>query len=799
MSNTPHNSNYSANGHHHSSNGEHGKPATGLQPNDQEDDDIIDLSKLFRIGWHYKWILVFCILAGTIGSYVASQYMTPIYRSEGKLMIQEMRNRYTYGGSDISSLMSTAFGVGMGSTLSNELAVLQSRRFMDMVAENYISKASTDLNRFPLMDGGLDENENQQFATQTQIANRIRVRVNFSRVDQQTDVVNVVFESSSSEESALVVNTIIDTYNEFSTVENRRMSREGLQFLQGERDQVLADLNESEELLRDFMNREGLVALEEQSKLLINILTSLETELRTAEVEKSAVEAGLANYRAELETIRPGLGEQIIQSYAPRISRLQFEISELFTERELLLSRNPFLRETPEAEPRLAEINRRINDLEERVRETVNTLMEQDERYLGMIGSFDGNLIQSLSDMRKTVLELEVKEQQLNAQVDVLGTKIESLEGDFSRLPDNMVAYGRLRRNVELNTELYVLLERQAAEVAIWEQTQSGFGRLLDYGVVPERPVKPRVPLIMIFGFLLGGIVGVGYVTARELSRTSITSVDELRSKGLQILAVVPDLKEVIKKNFQGKPTQQVQGRNISTDLITFLDPISPASESYRRLFNNILYSEPDKDYRTIIVTSAGQGEGKTTTLTNMAITMAETGKKVIILDCDFRRPKIHKTFGVSQDRGVSDWLFSENTLDEVVKETVVPGLEIITAGKKVLNPANLVQSKRIKELIEDLRDTYEYVLIDTPPYGIITDAAPLMRHSDGVVVVSRFGATRHSDVDHTIENLNNIRVNILGAVLTAYDPSKSTGSYYYSEYYKYSYKNYDRYIEEDK
>lgn len=769
--------------------------APGAQP--PKDDDEIDLSKLFSTVWRYKFLLIGFVIAGTIAGYLAAGMMTPIYRSEGRLMIQEMRNQYSYAGSDLNSLMTSAFGVGMGSTIANELAVMKSRSFMEEVAQNIIDRANGDVETFPIMEAR-DEDDNFRLATLREVRNRLLERVELQRVDRETDVVSVGFESSSPTEAKTVIDMVINTYNTYSTNENRRMSRQGLEFLRQERDEIEDELRISEEQMRDFMNEEGLVAIDAQTQQFIEVLTRLETEYSTAEVEKVAVDQAIINYREELEDIRPGLGEQITQGYGPQVNRLQFAISELQTERELLLSRNPILREQPELEPRLQEMNRRINELEQRVRETVDELMEQDERYLGLLGSFDGDIISNISELRRQLIELEVQEQQLSAQMNVLGGKIAEIEQTFDRLPDNMTRYARLRRNVELNNELYILLQQQAAEMAIWEQTQTGYGRVVDYGNDPDPrfPDKPRTLLLLLAGFFLGGIGGVAFMAIREFTQTEITSVEKLQEKGLQILAVIPDLQTIIKKNFRGEKIVTVKEKPVSTDLVSFLDPISPPSEAYRRLFNNVMYAQPDNPYRVLICTSAAQGEGKTTTISNLAVITAESGFKSVIIDCDFRRPRLHKEFGLNQDIGVSEWLFNEKSLEEVLKPSVVPGVDIMTAGRQVPNPANIVQSKRMRELIQEMKQQYDYVFIDAPPYGIITDAAPLMRQSDGVILMTRFNQTQLGDVEHTMENLRAINANVIGCVLGAYDPKRSTGYGYTESYYKYSYKNYDRYTE---
>jgi len=236
----------------------------------------------------------------------------------------------------------------------------------------------------------------------------------------------------------------------------------------------------------------------------------------------------------------------------------------------------------------------------------------------------------------------------------------------------------------------------------------------------------------------------------------------------------------------------------ISTDLITLLDPISPASESYRRLFNNIIYSQPDLTYKTLITTSSGQGEGKTTIMCNLGVVMAESDHKVIIVDADFRRPRIHSEFGVSKSPGVSDWLFNDIELEDVISSTVVPGLDVITAGKGVKNPANLVQSKRMKVLISELKKKYDYVLIDVPPFGILSDAAPLMNVADGILLISRFNVTRNMDFEITIENLQNINIPIIGTAMTAFDYEQSTDYGYKRDYYKNSYANYNKYVQNE-
>jgi capsular exopolysaccharide synthesis family protein len=237
-----------------------------------------------------------------------------------------------------------------------------------------------------------------------------------------------------------------------------------------------------------------------------------------------------------------------------------------------------------------------------------------------------------------------------------------------------------------------------------------------------------------------------------------------------------------------------IDGKPISTGLVTFLDSISPIAESYRRLQSNVAYSKPDEPYKCLLVTSSNKSEGKSTLTANLAITLAESGNRVVVVDCDFRRPRVHKIFGVAKTPGVVEQLFSNKPIGDFVQETVIPNLFVVTAGNKPPNPAEINRSKKLKAAIEELKATFDYVLLDTPPYGIITDAAPLIKLVDGVVLVAKLNQTISAELDHTIDNLKRINANVIGSVMNAYDKRKTSGYYYSDYYYQYSYDSYSAY-----
>lgn len=217
-----------------------------------------------------------------------------------------------------------------------------------------------------------------------------------------------------------------------------------------------------------------------------------------------------------------------------------------------------------------------------------------------------------------------------------------------------------------------------------------------------------------------------------------------------------------------------------SKELITILHPKSPIAESYRTLRTNINFSSFDKRVKTIVVTSSKSGEGKSTVCGNLAVVMAENGCKTILIDCDQRRSRLHSLFKVSNEKGLSDLLIGNAAFSEAVQETEIPNLSIITAGTNPPNPSELVSSHKMKNFIEELKETYDYVILDTPPVVIVTDAQLLATFADGCVLVVASAEVEKAQAIKAKELLEKVNARILGVVLNKAD---SNNKDYYAYY----------------
>jgi capsular exopolysaccharide synthesis family protein len=284
-------------------------------------------------------------------------------------------------------------------------------------------------------------------------------------------------------------------------------------------------------------------------------------------------------------------------------------------------------------------------------------------------------------------------------------------------------------------------------------------------------------------GFVAGLVLGVGFAFVRERMDDRIHGRAQLEAAvGAPVLAVVP----------------QVPGwrKRAQTKLVTTSASGSPAAEAYRSLRTNLQFISRDGTVRVISVTSPHAGEGKTTTVANIATTLALTGKRVMALSADLRKPRLHRFFGLDNERGLSSVLAGQAQLAEVARRVEgLDSLRIVTSGPVPPNPAELLSSDAMESLLTQLRSMADYVVIDTPPVLVVSDAMIVAPRVDGVVVVVDADTTTGGAASHTIDQLEQVGGNVIGSVLNRFDPSKAR---YYSYAGKYAYAYRYHYRHED-
>lgn len=758
--------------------------------------DEIDLKYLLNVLLRYKYIAISIILLTTLIAGIYAYSIPSVYQSTGTILIQEERNRYTWAGSDLNSILSSSFGVGSGSRLVNEVEIIQSRMLASEIADKILENEYLENGElYPIV--WFDYTVDSTRVGKETIIRRIQHMMNVNRADIDSDILRISYSSPSPFEAASLVNLTIDTYSEISARQKRTAATAALGFLEEERSQAEEELAQSEERLRSYMSETSLVQVDSQTDAAINRLAELESQRQSVQVQRVSVTSSIQAYENQLEQIRPGLAEQFAENISGQLARAQFRLAELRTERDLLIQRNPALDNNPELEPQYASLLSEIETVRSQIQQITSDLLSADDSdvFIGFLDSDDGGVTTRIIELRRNLIELRITESQLDAQEDVLESRIQDENLFLDNLPDNMIELARLRRDAQVNEQLYSVISEQFTQTQLWEQTQYGSGRSIDRGEVPQLPSGPNRKLYILIGFLFGGLMSVGFVTTKEAFNRKIDGTSKLRSLGLAVLGTIPDQTEHIKKRFDGRKFVQLEDKSVSSSWTILIDAISPVAESYRRVHNNIIYSDPDQNVQTIAVTSPKKGEGKSTVSINLAVALAEAGKRVLLLDLDFRRPNLHNLTGEERERGLIELFYDDLTLEEIIKPTAAPGVDLITTGRKIQNPSAVIQSKKMRDLLDTLKEMYDHIVMDTAPYGVITDAAVMMNKADAIILISKFNDTKLNEMIHTIENLNQIQARLLGGIITNYK-HKNSSDYYYSDYTYDSYGAYEEYNE---
>src|SRR5215204_3505800 len=315
--------------------------------------------------------------------------------------------------------------------------------------------------------------------------------------------------------------------------------------------------------------------------------------------------------------------------------------------------------------------------------------------------------------------------------------------------------------------------------------------------VVPDAPVTPNPVRNGLLALALGLIIGVGLALLLEYLDDSWDSPEEMEQVSeAPTFGIIPGFKgsktqkEVSAAQSLLKTGLRRAGREAETDelpgrLVTALDPTSAAAEAYRTLRTNLLYGAfLDEPAKVLVLTSPGPGEGKSTTCANLGVVLAQAGKNTLILDCDFRKPVIHRLFGFRNVRGVVDALVGERKLQENWKEPM-EGLKVVPVGPIPPNPTELLGTRRFSELLASLREEFDYVLIDAPPVGMVSDPAILATQGDGVLLVSDAQNTRKGSVRQAMRSLEAVGAPVLGTVMNNVEVSKGDNYHYYGYAHK--------------
>jgi capsular exopolysaccharide synthesis family protein len=389
---------------------------------------------------------------------------------------------------------------------------------------------------------------------------------------------------------------------------------------------------------------------------------------------------------------------------------------------------------------------------------------------------------QLVADYRELLMSRTVAEEiekKLGVPISVFQGNVSVKTVKDSRIFSISYADTDKERAANVTNELATIIQQLAKEIIEVNNVQ-----VIDTAKVPNKPVKPNKKMNVSVAGVLGLLSGAMLIYILEYVDHTFKKPEDVEGQlGLNVIGTIP-LFEGGKRGKRKSKDEKVLEKQYLKNLITQNNPKAPATEAFRELRTNLQYAAVDKELKTIVVTSPTMGDGKTVTAVNLAVTLSRSGSKVLIIDADLRKPKVHLYFGVDNKEGLTNVLTSDKDRSKIntIEYDKNTNLQILTSGPVPPNAAEILNSKRMIQLLEKLKEEYDIIIIDTPPIGQVTDAAILAGVTDGTILVLASNETRIEITKRAKKALDSVNASITGVVLTKIDNKRIS-------YYSYSYK----------
>lgn len=764
---------------------------------------------LLRRIW-YVLLSVLTVLAPVI---YYNQTASPTYEASTTLIFEEPR-------ATIATSTSDEF-YRSGSIL-NQIQEIKSRSVAREVVQSLPKKV---LDKIPL-----PESIPEDFNKMSYYAAKIRKNIDAMPV-AESDVIKVTGQAGDPFSAMKITNTVADVVME----RNLRLRRQEVSGVRALIEEQLTNykemLNEAEIKLKAFKQRNQVTSLDQEVQELLRRVTSLDVHYKETTASRKKTQERLNVLNQMITEQRAEMGPSIADITAPYVQRLKADLMQVRSEYTTLQ-----LQGYSENHDKMIELREDMERLRNNISEEAIKIAETN------------NIIDPLSHMEELFREkfkLELDLETLKTQERSLLNSVQQYDRNLRALPNKEFALARLTRERDVRNNIYMMLSQKREEARITEAEKIGNLRIIDRAELPKGPITPRVKLNLFVGLILGLTVGIGLAFFMESLDTTIKTPEEVEKKiGLPVVGSIPKIRATGLKAraVDSNSDINVQIGDSSSHglrLITYGMPSAPASEAYRSLRTNLQFADLPTPLRTLLITSSGPREGKSTTVANLAVTTAQMGISTLLIDADLRKPMVHRFFNVPREPGLADILTSyfsirheiyddsgngrpgsekesdedgksfngksavvdhhaasvatavkkssvlELSATEAIQPTQINNLHLLGSGALPPNPSEILASETMKDLLSLLKKKYEFIVIDSPPAVAVTDAAVLGLVVDGVALVIESGRNDREIVLKAKNLLERVGINMVGVILNNVMEKNLYGDYnYYYTYY---------------
>ena len=703
----------------------------------------VDLRDYWRIIKKRKSSIIFMVLLVGLCSYGFAKFKEPmpLYEAGSAIKIDRFSN--------------------MASILTGDYW----RQSENMVTHTYIITSFPVLCQTAKFLGWLPENMSedkvQTSKTYLSIIRRLKKMVEPEH-QQGTNIINIRVTSDTPGEAATVANAFARSYREYNTQEKNKKTFETKAFIEEQLQLTTNRLRLAENELQAFKESYGLISLDAQTRNTLNRLYAVETEYEKSKIDKAEVESQLQMIRANKNGNTGELKTSFVTA-APNspIFGLKIKLSDLRLKRQTLLIN------FTDKHPRVIEIDDQIQAV----------------------------LHETKKDLQSLLSSYKIREKDLSQ-------RIYQLRRENLSLPEKGLQLVRLKRDVELQESLHSQLKEKYQETLIQESGKVEEVTILKPAVPPDQPFNIHSKLmIVVTGSVMGFVIGIVFAFLAEVFDTSMGTIEDVEELlNVPVLGVIPQLDDEIKGKLPADPNTSLDAR--ARDLITHYEPKSMGAEAFRALRTNLQFLRLEMQGKLILITSSFVQEGKTLNAVNLALSMAQAGNKVLLVDADLRKPLVHRMIGLSREPGITDYVLGNyqwqevtNTIsdvmlgdfgiDDILKTPGMDNLNVVTAGTKPPNPTEILSSARFQEFLAEANKVYDFIFVDSPPILPVADAAEIAPLMDAVFLVYTVGKIGRGVLKRAKSNLDNVNAKVLGVILNNVKPEAGP------EYFKYHSQHY--------
>ncbi len=699
-----------------------------------------------------KTIVLACLVTIFSVVTIASLKMTPVYEAGGTIAINKP-------DASLNFQNSTTFSLDYfdPTELETEVKILQS----DLLALQVIRELNLD--RRPEFGGKSMASQSLELAPdplQVDPARASAILGGFKgnlrvTLSPNSRIIEVHYRSADPQIAATVVNTLMQTYVENNFKARFESTMQASDWLQKQLVDMQMKVETSQEKLVRYQKEHEILGIDEKQNIITNKLDELNkehTQAESARMEKEAfyrlVQAGdpdaIASTAGGAEAQDAGVQSesQLLDTLRAKQADLKIQVADLSTQ-------------FGPSYPKLAQMNNQLKEIDTQIQ----------------------------AEMKKIVSKVRGQYMTALQRENMLNDALENQKQEANKLNESAIEYNLLKRDAETYRQLYEGLLQKLKEAGVSAGLRANNFHIIDSARPPTGPIEPNIPRNLLFSILLGSATGVGLAFLLEGMDNTIRTTEQAQMiSGLASLGMIPLGSKSAREGPNPKRLVIATSKE-AVELVTQVRPQSQMAESYRALRTSLLLSNLGAPPKVIMVTSALPQEGKTTTSINCAVVLAQKGVRVLLVDADLRRPSIHKTLGMGPRSGLSNVLTGSSTLEQTItRSAILPNLFILPAGTPPPNPAELLASTNMRDVLAQLREQYDHIVVDTPPSLSVTDAVVLSPRADAVVLVIRSGQTTKQSLRRARDILSQVNAKVVGVLLNAVDLS-SPDYYYYYEY----------------